>query len=60
VSGVALGFVTVIVPMELPLSATTAGLKLLVMTAEACCANVSAAKNVLMSTAMTIGKHEAL
>src|SRR5258708_18394197 len=56
VSGTALGFVTVIVPMELPLSATTAGLKFLVMTAEAACANAVPAKDALMSTTVRISR----
>jgi hypothetical protein len=60
VSGTALGFVTVIVPMDDPLSATTAGEKLLVMTAEAVCANAVAAKDALMSTAMTIERYDDL
>ena len=55
-----MGFVTVIVPMDMPLSATTAGEKLLVMTAEAACANAVAAKDALMSTVMTIGRHDDL
>jgi len=53
-----LGFVTVIVPMELPLSATTAGLKLLVMTGEAACANAVPAKDALMSTAVRMGRRD--
>ena len=52
-----MGFVTVIVPMELPLRPTTAGLKLLVMTAGAACANAFPAKNALMSAAVTMGRH---
>jgi hypothetical protein len=55
-----LGFVTVIVPMDDPLSATTAGEKLLVITAEAACANAVAAKDALMSTAMKIGRYDDL
>ena len=55
-----MGFVTVIVAMELPLIATTAGLKLLVMTGEAACANAVPAKDALMSTAVTIGRHDDL
>ncbi len=47
-----------IVPMEAPLSTTTAGEKLFVMTAEEVCANVVAAKNAPMNTAVTIGRHD--
>jgi hypothetical protein len=58
VSGTALGFVTVIVPMDVPLSATTAGEKLFVMTAEAVCANAVAANDALISTVMTIERDD--
>jgi hypothetical protein len=58
VSGTALGFVTVIVPMDVPLSATTAGEKLLVMTADAACANADAANETLMSRVRRIGRHD--
>jgi len=53
-----LGFVTVIVAMELPLSATTGGLKLLVMTAEAACAKALPAKEALMIAAVTIARRD--
>src|SRR5207253_8519695 len=46
--------------MELPLSANTAGLKLLVMTGEAACANAVPAKDAAMSTAVTIGRQDDL
>ena len=49
-----------IVPMDDPFSATTAGEKLLVMTAEAVCANAVAATHALMSTAMTVGRYDDL
>src|SRR5689334_16412787 len=44
--------------MELPLSATTAGEKLLVMIAEAACANAVPAKDALMSTAVRTGRRD--
>ena len=55
-----MGFVTVIVPMDVPLSATTAGLKLLVMTAEAACTNAVPAKDALMNNAVTRGRRDDL
>ena len=55
-----MGFVTVIVAMELPLSATSAGLKLLVMTAEAACACTVPANDALMITAVTMEKRDDL
>ena len=56
----ALGFVTVIVAMEVPLSATTVGLKLLVMTAEEACANAVPVNDALISAAMTIARRNEL